>query len=187
MAVGTRDALIKTAENLMRTRGYTAFSYADLSEAVGIRKASIHHHFPAKEDLGAAIVEEYIERVRAEFGRIELQHEHVIGRLEAFLQIFRSSSDGGLLPLCGALAAEMSALPLSLQQLTRQFFAMQLDWLTKTLAHGITLKEIPEGSGAKHKAFILLSILEGSCFINWATNDKDPLSPSVIRLVVDNA
>ncbi|KFJ90149.1 TetR family transcriptional regulator, partial [Pseudomonas sp. 1-7] len=52
--------MIQTAENLMRTRGYTAFSYADLSEAVGIRKASIHHHFPTKEDLGAAIVEEYI-------------------------------------------------------------------------------------------------------------------------------
>ena len=187
MAVGTRDALIHTAENLMRTRGYTAFSYADLSEAVGIRKASIHHHFPTKEDLGTTIVEEYINRVRTEFGRIEMQHEHVIGRLEAFLQIFRSSADGGLLPLCGALAAEMSALPLSLQQLTQRFFDMQLGWLTRTLEQGIIRKEIPEGSGAKHKAFLLLSILEGSCFINWATRDQDPLSPSVVRLIVEHA
>jgi TetR/AcrR family transcriptional repressor of nem operon len=187
MAVGTRDALIQTAENLMRTRGYTAFSYADLSETVGIRKASIHHHFPTKEDLGTAIVEEYIDRVRTEFGRIEAQHDHVIGRLEAFLHIFRSSADGGLLPLCGALAAEMSALPLSLQQLTQRFFDMQLGWLTRTLEHGIKRKEIPEGSGAKHKAFLLLSILEGSSFINWATKDEDPISPSVVRLIVEHA
>ena len=66
MALGTREALIRTAEQLMRTRGYSAFSYADLSESVGIRKASIHHHFPTKEDLGKALVEEYIERVRVE-------------------------------------------------------------------------------------------------------------------------
>lgn len=187
MAVGTRDALLHTAENLMRTRGYTAFSYADLSEAVGIRKASIHHHFPTKEDLGAAIVKEYIDRVQAEFERIENQHQHVISRLEGFFQIFRSSADGGLLPLCGALAAEMSALPLSLQQLTKRFFDMQLGWLTKALEQGIELKEIPEGGGAKHKAFLLLSILEGSCFINWATKEDDPLNPNVVRLVVEHA
>lgn len=187
MALGTREALIRTAEQLMRTRGYSAFSYADLSESVGIRKASIHHHFPTKEDLGKALVEEYIERVRVELGRIEMQHGHVIGRLEAFLHIFRSSADGGLLPLCGALAAEMSALPLSLQQLTQRFFGMQLSWLSRALEQGIERNEVPEGSGAKHKAFLLLSILEGSCFINWATKEEDPLSPSVVRLIVENA
>ncbi|GLC93231.1 TetR family transcriptional regulator [Cupriavidus sp. TA19] len=187
MAAGTRDSLVQTAENLMRTRGYTSFSYADLAEAVGIRKASIHHHFPTKEDLGAAIVEDYIGRVRAEFDRVEVQHWHVIGRLEAFLQIFRSSADGGLLPLCGALAAEMSALPPSLQQLTHRFFDLQLAWLTRVLDQGIKLKEIPEGSGARQKAFLLLSILEGSSFINWATKEEDPVSPSVIRLIVEHA
>ncbi|MCA8089277.1 TetR/AcrR family transcriptional regulator, partial [Burkholderia cenocepacia] len=57
MAVGTRDALVQAGEGLMRSMGYAAFSYADLAETVGIRKASIHHHFPTKEDLGVAIVE----------------------------------------------------------------------------------------------------------------------------------
>ena len=60
---GTRASLMQTAESLLCTRGYAAFSYADLAEAVGIRKASIHHHFPAKEDLGVAVVEAYVERV----------------------------------------------------------------------------------------------------------------------------
>jgi AcrR family transcriptional regulator len=31
--------------------GYSGFSYADIAEVVGIRKASIHHHFPSKVDL----------------------------------------------------------------------------------------------------------------------------------------
>ncbi|CAB3663357.1 TetR/AcrR family transcriptional regulator [Achromobacter kerstersii] len=187
MAAGTREALLQTAENLMRTRGYTAFSYADLAEAVGIRKASIHHHFPTKEDLGEVIVQTYIARVRIELDRIEAQHRHVIGRLESFFMIFRSSVEGGLLPLCGALAAEMSALPPNLQRLTHQFFDMQLTWLTRILNEGIKLEDIPEGSGAKAKAFLLLSLLEGSCFINWATREDAPLSPSVIQVIAQHA
>lgn len=187
MTAGTRDVLVRTAERLMRTRGYTAFSYADLAETVGIRKASIHHHFPTKEDLGTAIVEEYIFRVHSEFERIEGHHQGVRARLEAFFRLFQASTEGGLLPLCGALAAEMSALPPSLQQLTHHFFDMQLKWLTAVLKRGIERKEIPVGSGARQKAFLLLSVLEGSSFINWATKEEDPLSSRFIRLVIEEA
>jgi hypothetical protein len=37
---------------LIQTRGYSAFSYQDVADSLGIRKASIHYHFhqidPAK-------------------------------------------------------------------------------------------------------------------------------------------
>ena len=59
----TRTALLDAAENVVRMRGYDGFSYADLAGAVGIRKASIHHHFPAKQDLATAIVARYAARV----------------------------------------------------------------------------------------------------------------------------
>ena len=61
MSTGTREKLIENATDLVRMQGFAGFSYADLANAVGIRKASIHHHFPAKEDLGVAIVEAYTE------------------------------------------------------------------------------------------------------------------------------
>jgi TetR/AcrR family transcriptional regulator, transcriptional repressor for nem operon len=186
MAIGTRDALVQAAESLMRTKGYAAFSYADLAEAVGIKKASIHHHFPAKEDLGTAIVEGYIARVRCDLERIEKKHNDVIGRLEAFFQVFRASSEGGLLPLCGALAAEMSALPAALQESTRGFFELQLQWLTARLDEGIARAEIPGGSGAKEKAFLLLSVLEGSSLISWVTRESH-LHDHMIRLIVERA
>lgn len=185
MAIGTRDALVQAAEGLMRTRGYAAFSYADLAETVGIRKASIHHHFPTKEDLGIAIVESYIVRVRGGFDRIEKQYKDVHARLEAFFQLFHASTEGGMLPLCGALAAEMSALPVDLQKLTHGFFDMQLKWLAAILDEGIDRKEIPSGCGSRQKAFLLLSVLEGSSFINWAINEGDLLNHRVIRLIVE--
>ncbi|MFM5701019.1 TetR/AcrR family transcriptional regulator [Aeromonas caviae] len=187
MAAGTRDALVQTAESLMRTKGYAAFSYADLAESVGIRKASIHHHFPTKEDLGVAIVEDYVARVRKDFARIEQAHKDVVGRLEAFALLFRASNEDGLLPLCGALAAEMSALPAGLQKLTHGFFDMQLKWLTAILEHGIAGSEIPKGSGARQKAFLLLSLMEGASFISWATNEGDSISDDIVRLIAEEA
>ena len=38
--------LAEHARQLLAAGGYNGFSYADLSEKVGIGKASIHHHFP---------------------------------------------------------------------------------------------------------------------------------------------
>ncbi|KOF13702.1 TetR family transcriptional regulator [Ensifer adhaerens] len=187
MAIGTRDALVQAAESLMRTKGYAAFSYADLAETVGIRKASIHHHFPTKEELGIAIVEEYIARVRANFERIENDYQDVKGRLEAFSMEFRASREGGLLPLCGALAAEMAALPSGLQKLTHRFFDMQLKWLTAILDKGVANGEIPRGCGTRQKAFLLLSMLEGASFINWATREDDSIDLNIIRLIIEEA
>lgn len=185
MATGTREALIQTAEGLMRTKGYAAFSYADLAKTVGISKPSIHYHFPAKEDLGTAIVEAYIAKVREDFERIEAQTDRSVARLEAFFRMFQSSTEGGYLPLCGALAAEMSALPAGLQAITRRFFEIQLTWLTKIIDHGIAGGEVPAGRGARQKAFVLLSLLEGASFIDWAMRDGDIVDPAVIRLIVE--
>uniref|UniRef100_UPI0016411DC9 TetR/AcrR family transcriptional regulator n=1 Tax=Burkholderia gladioli TaxID=28095 RepID=UPI0016411DC9 len=91
MAAGTRDALVQAAEGLMRSRGYAAFSYADLVETVGIRKASIHHHFPTKEDLGVAIVEAYVARVVEAFERIDRENEDFWDRLNGFFATFLAS------------------------------------------------------------------------------------------------
>ncbi len=41
----------------MIERGYSAFSYADISEAFEIREAGIHHHFPTEAGLAVAALE----------------------------------------------------------------------------------------------------------------------------------
>ncbi|MGE8062478.1 TetR/AcrR family transcriptional regulator [Pseudomonas sp. NPDC089547] len=184
MTSATREALISTAESLMRTKGYAAFSYADLAEAVGIRKASIHYHFPSKEDLGKAIVEEYLAKVKIELDNIEGKYKATEDKLNAFFALFNSSTEDGLLPLCGALAAEMAALPIGLQHLTKRFFELQLNWLKETFEQGISAEGIPAGRGAHEKSHLLLSILEGSSFINWAMKDNGRIDPAVLDLVV---
>src|ERR1051325_2727877 len=60
-AKDTKTAIMDAAQELIQRRGANAMSYQDISEAVGIRKASIHHHFPTKDDLIEAVIERYAE------------------------------------------------------------------------------------------------------------------------------
>ncbi|MBN3101089.1 TetR family transcriptional regulator [Pectobacterium brasiliense] len=48
----TKQALVKEAMILIRRKGHSSFSYADLVTKIGISKACIHHHFPSEEMLG---------------------------------------------------------------------------------------------------------------------------------------
>lgn len=177
MSVSTRDALLKSAEIHLRSKGYAAFSYADLSEEIGIRKASIHHHFPTKENLGVALITQYIDVFTEKLQAIDAAHADPVERLREFGGLFLASANDHLLPLCGALAAEMAALPESLQALGRQLMAQQLDWMESNLVqaaqlHGWTLRKAP-----KDYAFMLLSALEGASFIGWALGPStDPLA-----------
>jgi len=48
----TAERILDIAQDLIQRRGFNAFSYHDIAAPMGIRKASIHYHFPSKADLG---------------------------------------------------------------------------------------------------------------------------------------
>src|SRR6202162_2849636 len=57
--VDTSRRILDVAERLLQTRGYNAFSYADIAQSLHITKASLHYHFPTKAELGRRLIERY--------------------------------------------------------------------------------------------------------------------------------
>ena len=47
----TTERIIAAAETRMRDAGFHGVSFRDIASDVGIKSASVHHHFPTKEDL----------------------------------------------------------------------------------------------------------------------------------------
>lgn len=180
MASDTRNSLIRSGELLLRSNGYSAFSFADLEKSVGIKKTSIHHHFPTKEDLGLVIVQTYISQTVEEFQRIELQHDRALDRLRAFAALFQKCIHDGTLPLCGALAAEMGVMPERLQALTKQYFETHMGWLEKTISYGVDKDEFSALPNARQGAYQFLSLLEGATFVSWALRDGTALDSDVV-------
>ena len=62
------DRILEAAEARLRSDGYGAVSFRDLANDVGVKSASVHYHFPRKEDLGVAVVKAYTEKVFAALG-----------------------------------------------------------------------------------------------------------------------
>jgi len=172
MSQDTKQKIIEISIPLLRSKGYANFSYSDLEKVIQIRKASIHYHFPSKEDLGREIIEQSIQQTQAHLQQIEDLHDHVIARLKTFAEVFIQSQQEQLLPLCGALAAQMSVLPETLQALTRQYFQLQLHWLEKILLTGMQQQHIASGNAA-HQARLFFSFLEGISLVTWATSDLE--------------
>jgi TetR/AcrR family transcriptional regulator, transcriptional repressor for nem operon len=170
---GTRSVILRQAEYLIRTRGYAAFSYADLAQGAGITKASVHYHFPTKEDLVTVLVQHYLERFITTLDGILRRHADVGARLRDYALLFLEGFEQGMLPLCGALSAERSALPASMHATIQEFFRLHLEWLTGVLEAGLATGALRAGIAPDRAALLLLSTLEGGTFVGWALQRKD--------------
>lgn len=135
----TRQALLDLAGELFLRQGYLGFSYSDLAEKLGLRKASIHYHFASKEELGTAVLRDYQQR----FGswRKRMRKRPVAEQFPALVALFKSFlALGGICP-CGMASAEYLLLPAAMQQVLQNFYAEQeqalIDILQAARAEGL--------------------------------------------------
>jgi len=60
-----KEEIVAEATRLFAERGYEGASMGDLAERVGLRKASLFHHFPSKDLLYATVLEQLMDAVKA--------------------------------------------------------------------------------------------------------------------------
>ncbi|HPO65983.1 MAG TPA: TetR/AcrR family transcriptional regulator [Bacteroidales bacterium] len=56
----SRDYIIDKAYELFLNKSYEGVSISDISEAVGMTKGALYHHFTNKEDLFKAVIDKYL-------------------------------------------------------------------------------------------------------------------------------
>lgn len=167
-----RNELLNQAEELVRRRGYSGFSYADLSECVGIRKASIHYHFPAKKMLVATVLKSYRDRYAQALQRIERRFQNAIDRIDAYGRLYLGAVDKGLGCLCAALSAELAILPDDLKSGTAAFFREHLAWIEKVYAEGLRIGEVNSTLDSVQAARLILTSLEGALMMERLLDGK---------------
>src|SRR3954466_1831138 len=97
----TRAQILSVARQLIQTRSYLGFSFQDVADQVGIRKASLYHHFPTKEALGIEVLREATQDFRAWASK----PRPAADALDAYFRMYRHALNAGA-AVCpaGALA-----------------------------------------------------------------------------------
>ena len=173
----TRVALLDLAQDLAQTRGFNAFSYQDLAAGIGIRTASIHHHFPTKADLGREVMARYRERFRGYLESIEAQTKSGRGRLEEFAELFRVTlRKGNRLCLCGMLATEFATLPAPMQREVKRFYEETETWLARVLEEGRAAGDFSYAGSSAPIARAYFATLEGAMIAARTFDDETRLA-----------
>ncbi|MEM9582921.1 MAG: TetR/AcrR family transcriptional regulator [Pseudomonadota bacterium] len=183
MSTDTRTSLLNSAEAAARARGFDGFSYADLAEDVGIRKASIHHHFPTKAALSVALMQRYHETLASACAEIAQQHDTAGARLNALVEFYRDALKGGK-SLCLCVSFSISRESLSAPVITEiaAFREMLIGWLSAVFTEGETDKSIADVQDPAAEAAAALALIEGAQLAARAQEDVTLFDTSLALL-----
>ena len=161
--MNTRISLLDSAEKACRSRGYNGFSYADLSKDVGIRKASIHHHFPTKSDLAFSVLERYVETFFNVLEDIESTKETGGQMLKAYIDAYHDALDGGeSVCLCVAFSAGRENLSEPVLIQLNLFHMDSIGWLKRVFKRGQEDGSIASVNNVTDEASACLATMEGA-------------------------
>lgn len=178
-----KTEILEAAEGLVRKRGFDAFSYADLEQAVGIRKASIHHHFPSKSDLAVALINRYTDKMRHKLNEIASSGHSAGEQLNAYVDLYRSALTGGsTLCLCVALSAGTEQLTHPVLSVLEAYHEDSRDWLAALFSRGAQDGTIAHVADPIREASACLALVEGAQLQSRASKTLAPFELATAQL-----
>ncbi|MDR3485192.1 MAG: TetR/AcrR family transcriptional regulator [Bradyrhizobium sp.] len=135
MNESAKEAILEAARRKAQAHGYCGLNFRDIGAEVGIKAASIYHHFPSKADLGAAVAKRYWEDTAANLEHLSAAANDPEKALLAYPGLFRRSlEEDNRMCLCSFMAAEYDDLPITVKIEVQTFADVNVAWLARMLA-----------------------------------------------------
>ncbi len=169
----TSDDILACARSLIVAGGYNGFSYADIADVVGIRKASIHHHFPSKVDLVRTLVARYRQDAEAGIAQLDRQVSDPLDRLRAYAGYWEACINDASAPfcVCALLAGQLPVLPEDVVLEVRAHFRFLSAWLTSVLDEGARRGRLRLTGTARAEAEAFMACVHGAMLSARAYGD----------------
>ena len=182
----TADDILRCARSLIIAGGYNGFSYADISKVVGIRNASIHHHFPSKSDLVRKLVARYRDEAQAGIAALERNVSDPGELLRAYTSYWEACITDATAPfcVCALLAGQIPVLPEEVALEVRAHFRAVSAWLTSVLERGAKQGLLRLAGTAKGEAEIFIATIHGAMLSARAYGDPEMFG-AVVRPVLE--
>lgn len=169
--MNTRASIIQSADELIRDKGYNAFSFVDIANLVGIRKPSVHHHFPHKADLGIAVIEFHIDQLKQI--RENYQSKTPAEQLDRFFAIYKDIKKQNRICIVGSLSTDFNTLDPVVQEKLQEFSEHMIAWVSYFLKEGKTQGTFNFKQSSRTKALMLISGMLAIVQLSRLTSDND--------------
>lgn len=155
----SKDTIVEAATKMAQAHGYGGLNLRALAEQVGIKAASLYHHFPSKADLATAVARRYWEDAAAGLEALTAKIADPAERLRRYPSTFRTALENdNRMCLCSFMTAEFDDLPDIVKKEIESFNDVNVEWLGKTLVEGgiVTSRE------AKKRAHAIFAAVAGA-------------------------
>ena len=174
----TRDQILGVARGLIETRSYLGFSFQDVADAVGIRKASLYHHFPTKEALGIAVIRQATQFFK-DWDAAKVRTPKAA--LDSYFRMYRNTlrAGSGMCP-AGALTPGWDCINEELRQAVQELRHTQVLWLTGVL--GALAPARKKGASVASQAAYVFSVCQGALLASRMTGRVEDFDKAVAQL-----
>ena len=167
----TRQAIIQKGDELIRDKGFNAFSFYDIARSLEIKNASIHYYFPSKTDLGVEIIRDQLEKLNMLIERV--RGKDALTKLKAFFSIYDDNHREDRVCLVGALATDLHTLNPEIQEEFRKLTQRILEWVTEILHEGKADKVFHFVTTPRTKALMIITNMMAALQLSRLTGSKD--------------
>jgi TetR/AcrR family transcriptional regulator, transcriptional repressor for nem operon len=134
-STNSSDKILAAATRIAQAHGYGGLNIRNVAADVGIKAASIYHHFPSKADLAAAVAKRYWQDSAAVLEGLWTKSSDPLRCLREYPNTFRKSLESdNRICLCSFMAAEFDDLPEAVQKEVQTFADVNVAWLSKVLS-----------------------------------------------------
>ena len=165
--------IIQRTNEVLASGGYNSFSYADIAELVEVRKASIHHHFPAKVDLVKATVAQHREATRRGLQAVDESTPDPFARLVIYSRYWADCIQASNPPICicALLAAELPAVPAEVAEEVKAHFRDLHAWIALTMEQGAVQGKMQLSDTPSAEASMFMASIHGAMLSARATGN----------------
>lgn len=169
--MNTRDKIILLGDNLIRKRGYNAFSFSDISKELSIKNASIHYYFPTKTALVIAIIQKHL--ILLEKFKENVSDINPIQKIIKFLSVYSITKSEGRISILGSLSNDYFTFTPEVQTELKILTNNTLNWLTETLKEGKKEGIFHYTIEDRKKALIIITNILGAEQLSRVTDKQD--------------
>ncbi|MEM0939885.1 MAG: TetR/AcrR family transcriptional regulator [Bacteroidota bacterium] len=175
----TKQLIIDKALPIFNTKGYSAASISDITNATGITKGAIYGNFKNKDEVATAAFEKGVQIVTKQMaGRIK-NEKTAPAKLMTMITYYedyikKPPIPGGCPVLNSSIEADDS-LPFLRSRVIRSI-ALMKDSITKIVNRGIIEGQIKRNVDAEEFANFLFAILEGGISLSRVEGDQRSFS-----------